>query len=87
MVESRYPSGFVIVASGDFDGRGEWTFAQDGAHVNVQYDWRIRAEKPLLRGLSFLLKPIFEANHRWAMARGEECFVRELARRRESGAR
>jgi len=30
------------------------------------------------------LKPIFEANHRWAMARGEECLVRELARRQRS---
>jgi hypothetical protein len=24
------------------------------------FDWRIRAEKPLLRWLSFVLKPIFE---------------------------
>jgi polyketide cyclase/dehydrase/lipid transport protein len=82
VVESRYPSGFVIVANGDFDGRGEWTFVQDGAHVNIQYDWRIRAEKPLLRNLSPLLRPIFEANHRWAMAQGEESLKLELLRRR-----
>ena len=72
VVESRYPYGFLIVASGDFDGRGEWTFVQDGPAVDITYDWRLRAEKPLLRNLSFLLKPLFEANHRWAMARGEE---------------
>jgi hypothetical protein len=82
VVESRYPSGFVIVANGDFDGRGEWTFVQDGAQVNIQYDWRIRAEKPLLRHLSPLLRPIFEANHRWAMAQGEESLKLELLRRR-----
>jgi hypothetical protein len=30
----------------------------------------------------FILKPIFAANHRWAMARGEESLTRELLRRR-----
>jgi hypothetical protein len=29
-----------------------------------------------------LFKPIFSANHRWAMARGEESLRRELSRRR-----
>jgi len=82
VVESRYPYGFTIVANGDFEGVGVWTFEQCGPYVDVAYDWRIRAEKPLLRNLSFLLKPIFEANHRWAMARGEESLVLELVRRR-----
>ena len=80
--ESRYPYGFTIEASGDFDGQGVWTFEQNGAFVNIIYDWRIRADKPLLRYLSFLLKPIFSANHRWAMAQGEKCLRVELVRRR-----
>lgn len=84
VVESRYPYGYTIVANGDFDGRGAWTFAQDGRDVDIRYDWRIRAETPLLKRLSFLLRPIFEANHRWAMARGEESLKLELARRRAS---
>jgi hypothetical protein len=82
--ESRYPYGFSISASGDFDGRGVWTFTQDGTAVSITYDWRIRADKPLLRYLSFLLKPIFSANHRWAMAQGETSLRAELARRRAS---
>jgi hypothetical protein len=82
VVESRYPYGFSLVASGDFDGRGVWTFAQDGRSVDIVYDWQIRAEKPLLRNLSFLLRPLFEANHRWAMSQGEESLKLELARRR-----
>ena len=82
LVESRYPHGFVLAASGDFDGRGVWTFAQDGAWVDITYDWRLSAEKPLLRSLSFLLKPLFETNHRWAMAQGEQSIRLELARRR-----
>jgi hypothetical protein len=82
IVESRYPHGSTLVATGDFDGRGEWTFVQDGRFVDVTYDWRLTAEKPLLRNLSFLMKPLFEANHRWAMAQGEESLKLELARRR-----
>ena len=84
VVDSRYPYGFVLTASGDFDGRGEWTFRQDGPFVDIMYDWRLRAEKPLLRQLSFLMKPLFEANHRWAMGQGEESLTLELARRRAS---
>lgn len=85
VTESRRPLGFSLEAWGDFEGRGVWTFAQSGAAVDITYDWRIRAEKPLLRYLSFLLKPIFSANHRWAMARGEESLRAELARRAGAG--
>ena len=73
--------GFTLVASGDFDGRGIWAFEQDGSWVNITYDWKIKAEKPLLRYFSFIMKPIFSANHRWAMAKGEESLKLELARR------
>jgi hypothetical protein len=82
IVESRYPHGITIVARGDFDGRGVWTFEQDGPSVNITYDWRLAAEKPLLRNLSFALRPLFEANHRWAMRQGEQSLKLELARRR-----
>ena len=82
VTETRYPYGFTLVADGDLDGRGVWAFEQDGSFVDITYDWRLRAEKPILRALSFLLKPAFEANHRWAMAQGEESLTLELARRR-----
>jgi hypothetical protein len=72
---------FTITAWGDFDGRGIWTFEQEGPWVNITYDWKISAEKPLLRYFSFIMKPIFSANHRWAMAKGEESLRLELARR------
>ncbi len=76
------PRGFTLVAEGDFVGRGIWTFAADGEWVNITYDWQIEAEKPLLKRLSFIMKPIFAMNHRWAMARGEESLRLEIARRR-----
>jgi hypothetical protein len=73
--------GFTLVASGDFEGRGIWTFEQDGPWVNITYDWKIKAKKPLLRYFSFIIKPIFSANHRWAMTKGEESLKLEIARR------
>src|SRR4029077_9470600 len=82
LIESRRPHGFSLDASGGFVGRGIWSFEQDGSQGRVVYDWRIRAEKPLLRTFSFLLKPFFSANHRWAMAQGEKSLRLELARRR-----
>ena len=42
---------------------------------------RDSAEKALLRNFSFIIKPIFAANHRWAMAKGEESLQLEIARR------
>jgi len=79
--EAARPVRLAIRASGDFDGRGIWTLAQDGDSVNLTFDWRLTADKPLLKYLSFLFKPVFSANHRWAMARGLESLELELARR------
>ena len=81
VTESNYPHSFALEAWGDFVGRGEWRLRQDGNWVDVTYEWRVGTEKPLLRRLSFLMRPLFEANHRWAMARGEESLRLELARR------
>ncbi|HEX5725586.1 MAG TPA: SRPBCC family protein [Longimicrobiaceae bacterium] len=79
--EKRPPVHLAIEALGDFVGRGVWTLSPAGTGTEVVYDWRIRAEKPLLRALSFALKPLFAANHHWAMDRGEESLRLELARR------
>jgi hypothetical protein len=81
VTESDFPHRFALEAWGDFRGRGEWRLRQDGPVVDVTYDWRVRAEKPLLRRLTWLLRPAFAANHRWAMRQGEASLRRELARR------
>ena len=82
VTESRYPDGFAIQAFGDFVGRGVWTITQDDEFVNVEFDWRIRAEKPLLQAIAPIMRPLLEANHRWAMRQGEASLNLELARRR-----
>ena len=71
----------VIEPWGDFTGQGVWTFEPDGEYTNVTYDWNVNANKPLLRDLSFLFRPIFSANHHWAMKTGEESLQLELDRR------
>ncbi len=79
-------AGYALTASGDLDGAGRWTFRQQGPEVVITYDWRVQATKPLLRRLSWLLRPAFAANHRWAMAKGEESLALELRRRRDPDA-
>jgi hypothetical protein len=81
VTEVNTPHGFTLEAWGDFIGRGIWTLTQDGEWANVTYDWKVEAEKPLLKYFSFIMKPIFSANHHWAMAKGEESLKIELARR------
>jgi len=75
-------TGYALTATGDLNGDGRWTFEQDGPEVVITYDWHVSASKPLLRRLTWLLRPLFAANHRWAMARGEESLGLELRRRR-----
>ncbi|MGH9156544.1 MAG: SRPBCC family protein [Acidimicrobiales bacterium] len=85
ITEPLTDDGFALAATGDLEGAGRWTFTQEGPEVVITYDWRISATKPLLRRLTWLLKPAFSANHRWAMARGEESLRLELRRRRAPG--
>jgi hypothetical protein len=80
-VTETSPTGFTLVAEGDFVGRGIWTLEQDGDWANITYDWKIDANKPLLKNLSFIMKPLFSMNHEWAMRRGETSLLLELRRR------
>lgn len=85
ITEPMTDTGFALTASGDLNGAGRWTFTADGPEVVISYHWQVSATKPLLSRLSWLLKPMFSANHRWAMARGEESLRLELRRRRAPG--
>ena len=81
MVTETTESGFTLVAEGDFVGRGIWSFQEDDAWTQITYDWKIEANKPLLRYLSFLFKPLFGMNHEWAMRQGERSLALEVRRR------
>lgn len=82
VTEVQHPTRMSLKARGDFDGRGIWTLKQDGEIADITYDWKINADKPMLKNLSLIMKPLFSANHHWAMDMGEKSLLLELARRR-----
>ena len=57
---------------GDLRGRGIWTLSPRNAGTHVRFDWRVSADRPLLRYLTPLLRPLFRWNHNWAIARARE---------------
>jgi uncharacterized protein YndB with AHSA1/START domain len=80
VIKTQKPFLIEIEAIGDFIGHGKWTFEANPHGTAICYDWRIEAKKPLLRKLSWLLRPVFSANHLWAMAKGEESLNLEIRR-------
>lgn len=71
LLEAERPARILIRLSGDFDGTGEWRLAETPDGTEAVLDWRPRVNKPLIRRLTPLLRPLFRANHVWAMRRGE----------------
>jgi hypothetical protein len=63
-----------------------WTFTGQGNDLKLAFDWRLRAEQEFIKSFSFLFKPLFRWNHRWAMARGEEGLRGEISLRRGNPA-
>ncbi len=81
MVERDRPHRFVAEVEGDLRGRGVWTFTEREGRTHVRWDWTVFADKPLLRVLTPVLKPLFRWNHNWAVARAREG-LEPYARRR-----
>jgi len=84
IAESDGRDRMVIVTRGDFEGRGELHLVQRGDDVHVTIDWTVDVRKPWIRPLLGLFKPVFIANHRWAMRQGRIGLERELQRRARS---
>ena len=84
VVDERLPHGFSVEADGEMQGRGDWELVADGEWVDITYRWQVTGNKMLWRTTSWALRPLFEANHYWAMDRGEESLKLELARRRST---
>ena len=57
---------------GDLRGRGVWTLTGANGGTHVRFDWRVSADRPLLRALSPVLRPALRWNHNWAIARARE---------------
>ena len=57
---------------GDLAGVGIWTLTPTDGGTHVRFDWRVNADRPLLRYLTPVLRPLFRWNHNWAIARAIE---------------
>jgi mannose-6-phosphate isomerase-like protein (cupin superfamily)/uncharacterized protein YndB with AHSA1/START domain len=57
---------------GDLRGRGLWTLTEIPGGTHVRFDWRVFADRKLLRTLTPVLRPVFRWNHNWAIARAME---------------
>jgi uncharacterized protein YndB with AHSA1/START domain len=65
------PRGFAFTMTGDFVGAGSWSFEPSDGGTTATFDFRPRVEKPVVKYLTPLLRPLFRTNHTWAMRRGE----------------
>lgn len=83
-VEAERPYRFTSLAAGDLKGKGVWTFQDSPSGTEVQFDWQVSLEKPVLKQLSFLLRPIFLWNHDFVMRRWEISLNAELERRQKA---
>jgi uncharacterized protein YndB with AHSA1/START domain len=68
IVRYEPPDEFEVSVVGDLTGRGVWTFSKnaDGT-VHIRFDWRVIADRPLLRYLTPVLRPAFRWNHNYAI--------------------
>jgi quercetin dioxygenase-like cupin family protein/uncharacterized protein YndB with AHSA1/START domain len=67
---------------GDLRGTGLWTLTPTGTGTHVRFDWRVHADRRLLKLLTPFLRPALRANHNWAIARaieGLEPYVQKLS--------
>lgn len=66
-------------SQGDLNGFGIWLLdAATDAGVDVTYRWEVVLERPWMRALSFLLRPVFEWNHFVIMRAGAAGMARRL---------
>jgi uncharacterized protein YndB with AHSA1/START domain len=72
IVRLEPPRELEVSAEGDLTGRGVWTLTpvEDGVHI--RFDWRVIADRRLLRTLTPVLRPLFRWNHNWSIQRAIE---------------
>jgi uncharacterized protein YndB with AHSA1/START domain len=81
IVEAERPRRIHTRLHGDFEGEGTWLLEESEGGTRAVLDWRPEVTKPLVRRLTPVLRPLFRANHAWAMRRGQKAIVPYAARR------
>jgi uncharacterized protein YndB with AHSA1/START domain len=59
-------------AAGGLEGIGRWRLYEQDGVTAVLYEWNVSTTEPWMNLLAPLLRPAFEWNHDWVMARGGE---------------
>lgn len=72
IVRLERPREFEIAVEGDLRGHGIWTLTPMGGRVEVRFDWRVHADRALLRVLTPFLRPLFRWNHDQAIRQAME---------------
>jgi hypothetical protein len=68
--EINYLQSIVVVASGDLEGSGRWTFSQEDKIAIVRYDWNVKTTGLAMSLLASVLKPLLAWNHDEIMRQG-----------------
>ena len=78
-VVAERPHRIECHAQGDLQGVGTWLLEPaDGGWVDVTYRWEVRLDRPWMRLLSILLRPLFEWNHFTVMRAAADGMGRRL---------
>lgn len=73
------PHRIEFAAEGDLSGKGIWLFHRVEEGTEIIFDWQVAANKPLVKWFSFLLKPLFRANHGYCVRQARQGMHKELA--------
>jgi uncharacterized protein YndB with AHSA1/START domain len=84
-IELERPRVVMVRTVGDLTGTWRAELAAEHGGTRVSINEQVLAEKPLLRLLTPLLKPLFAANHRWTTPRGEAGLTAYLRERQTAG--
>ena len=57
IVRLERPREFEVSVVGDLTGKGIWTLTPSDGRVHIHFDWRVIADRPLLRVLTPVLRP------------------------------
>jgi uncharacterized protein YndB with AHSA1/START domain len=72
IVRLERPHEFEVSVVGDLTGKGTWSLTPSDGGVHIHFDWRVIADRPLLRILTPVLRPLFRWNHNWSIKRAIE---------------
>ncbi len=72
IVRLERPTTVEADVEGDLRGKGVWTLTPRDGKTHVRFDWRVYADRPLLRYLTPVLRPLFRWNHNWSIKRAIE---------------